>query len=147
MISPPACHFRVSKPSPRPLSSRLHTPPSQRKRELRTKHPSIASKHPKRHELKNPADIKTAIFNLLNYFKSGGSFTTWGVYSEAPLPDLSLEGYGAIPLPLTQRDVEAICRERTGGRMVWIVRGYGLQCWLLRDDMDRNSSPGGEMPR
>lgn len=67
------------------------------------------------HENKNTPDIKTAICNLLNHFESGGSFATSGVCPEAPLPDLSLEGYGPIPLPLAPRDADAICQERTEG--------------------------------
>ena len=64
---------------------------------------------------KNAHDIKTALCNLLDDFKSGGSFATSGVCSEAPLPDLSLQGFGPIPLPLAERDADAICKERTEG--------------------------------
>ena len=70
---------------------------------------------PKMHNTKTAPDIKTALCNLLNRFEGGGSFATGGLYSEAPLPDLFLEGYGSIPLPLAERDVEGICRERREG--------------------------------
>lgn len=68
-------------------------------------------------ETEDSCDIRIALGNLLGDFESGGSFATSGVYSEAPLPDLSLQGYGGIPLPLAQRDAEAICKERTEGEL------------------------------
>ena len=62
---------------------------------------------------KNAQDIKSALCNLLEGVESGGSFATFGVCPEAPLPDLSLHGFGPIPLPLAQRDADAICKEPT----------------------------------
>ena len=59
--------------------------------------------------------IKHTVCELLDGIDSGCSFATFGVYSEAPLPDLSLQGYGAIPLPLTKRDIDAICKEVDNG--------------------------------
>ena len=78
-------------------------------------HPKPPFQTPKMHDTKPAPDIKTALCNLLNRFESGGSFATGGLYSEAPLPDLFLEGYGSIPLPLVERDVEGICQERMEG--------------------------------
>ena len=45
------------------------------------------------HETNNQAsdDIKLAICTHLDHLESDGSFTTSGVCSEAPLPDLSFE--------------------------------------------------------
>ena len=60
-------------------------------------------------------DVKLTIGELLDGIESGCSFATFGVFYEAPLPDLFLQGYGPIPLPLAERDVDAICRERTEG--------------------------------
>ena len=60
-------------------------------------------------------DLKNALCKSLDNVEGGGSFATSGFYSEAPLPGLSLEGYGSIPLPLAERDVEAICKERVEG--------------------------------
>lgn len=59
--------------------------------------------------------IKEALCGLLDKIESGGSTVTAGVYPEAPLPDLFLRGYGPVPLPLTQRDAEGMCKERTEG--------------------------------
>ncbi len=58
--------------------------------------------------------MKTALCDLLDGIESGGSCATSGVFSQAPLPDLSLKGYGPIPLPLAQRDADAICKEQAG---------------------------------
>lgn len=63
----------------------------------------------------NASDTKMVLHNALENIKSGGSFATSGVYSEAPVPDLSLEGFGPIPLPLAERDAEAICKEQIEG--------------------------------
>ena len=60
-------------------------------------------------------EIKHNICDFLDGIESGCSFATFGVYSEAPLPDLFLQGYGPIPLPLTYRDICNICRGRTEG--------------------------------
>ena len=60
-------------------------------------------------------DIKHTICELLDGIKSGCSFATFGAFSEAPLPDLFLKGYGQIPLPLAERDVKNICKERKEG--------------------------------
>ena len=60
-------------------------------------------------------DIKYTICEILDGIDSGCSFATYGSYSEAPLPDLHLRGYGPLPLPLTKRDVDTICKERTEG--------------------------------
>lgn len=60
-------------------------------------------------------DIKYTICEILNGIDSGCSFATFGSYSEAPLPDLVLKGYGPLPLPLAKRDMDAICKEQTGG--------------------------------
>ena len=60
-------------------------------------------------------DIKHTICEVLDGIDSGCSFATSGVYPEAPLPDLSLKGYGPLPLPLAKRDVDTICKERTAG--------------------------------
>lgn len=60
-------------------------------------------------------DIKNNICEFLDGIESGCSFATSGVFSEAPLPDLYLNGYGSIPLPLAHRDVNNICKERTKG--------------------------------
>ena len=43
---------------------------------------------------------------------SGGTFATSGIYAEAPLPGLSLTGFGEIPLPLTERDTCAIIKKQ-----------------------------------
>ncbi len=59
--------------------------------------------------------IKDALCNLLDGIEGGGSFATSGAFAGAPLPDLSLKGYGPIPLPLAQRDTDAICKEHAGG--------------------------------
>ena len=56
---------------------------------------------------------KKALSDLL--IESAGSFPTSGVYSEAPLPDLVLEGFGPIPLPLAERDADALCKKPTKG--------------------------------
>ena len=57
-------------------------------------------------------DIKHNICEFLDGIESGCSFATFGVYSEAPLPDLFLQGYGSIPLPLAERDIGNICEGR-----------------------------------
>ena len=72
-------------------------------------------------------DIRHNICEFLDGIESGCSFATVGVYSEAPLPDLFLQGYGPIPLPLTERDKCNICKERaedddgTGRAKLWIA--------------------------
>lgn len=58
-------------------------------------------------------DIKNHLYYLLGNLESGDAFATSGVHSKAPLPDLSLHGFGRIPLPLAERDADAICREPT----------------------------------
>lgn len=60
-------------------------------------------------------DIKHNICEFLDGIKSGCSFATSGVFFEAPLPDLCLDGYGPIPLPLAHRDFNNICKERREG--------------------------------
>ena len=84
---------------------------------MRTKHtrPDMPSQHPRTHKPKDVGDIKEALQELLENIESAGSFATSGFYSEAPLPGLSLEGYGPIPVPLAERDVEAICKENIEG--------------------------------
>lgn len=91
-------------------SKKMRTKQTHRKSEI-----ALPFQNPKMHERKKAHDVKHAICRLLDNFESGGTFATSGVYSEAPLPDLSLQGYGGIPLPLAQRDAEAICKERTEG--------------------------------
>ena len=58
-------------------------------------------------------DIKHNICEFLDGIESGCSFATFGVFPEAPLPDLFLQGYGPIPLPLAERDIGNICKGRT----------------------------------
>ena len=60
-------------------------------------------------------EIKSTLCELLDGIESGCSFATFGIFPEAPLPGLSLQGYGPIPLPLAERDVDAICKEQTEG--------------------------------
>ena len=67
-------------------------------------------KNPNVEEARN---LKTALSNCLDRLDSGGAFATTGVHTEAPLPDLSLPGFGPIPLPLAERDASAISEERT----------------------------------
>ena len=82
---------------------------------MRTKHAraDVPFKDLTTRNTKDAHDTKTAPSNLLDSIESGGSFATSGVFSLAPLPDLSLHGFGPIPLPLAQRDGDAICKERT----------------------------------
>ncbi|KAL9067195.1 MAG: hypothetical protein Q9161_007091 [Pseudevernia consocians] len=60
----------------------------------------------------NAGDTKNALYNLLYELESGGTFATSGVYAEAPLPGLSLTGFGEIPLPLAERDACAILKKQ-----------------------------------
>lgn len=60
----------------------------------------------------DPSEIRNALDDLLYNFESGGTFATAGTYPEAPLPGLSLRGFGPIPLPLTERDAYAIIKQR-----------------------------------
>lgn len=60
-------------------------------------------------------DVKGKICEFLDGIESGCSFATSGVFAQAPLPDLHLDGYGPIPLPLAHRDVNNICREGREG--------------------------------
>ena len=60
-------------------------------------------------------DIKHTICEILDGIESGCSFATFGAFPEAPLPDLFLQGYGPIPLPLAERDIDNICKERKEG--------------------------------
>lgn len=57
-------------------------------------------------------DTKNALYNLLDKSESGGTFATSGVYAEAPLPGLSVNGFGEIPLPLIKRDACAIIEKQ-----------------------------------
>lgn len=59
--------------------------------------------------------IKSDIGEFLDGIESGCSFATFGVLSEAPLPDLNLRAYGPIPLPLALRDVYGICDNKKKG--------------------------------
>ncbi len=78
-----------------------------------TREPSVQSTTTNSAGTEAEPEIKTALCNLLDGIESGSSFATSGVYSEAPLPDLHLRGFGTIPLPLTERDADAICNPRT----------------------------------
>ena len=89
----------------------MRTKQTARKAEM----PEVAPKNVITRETLIVDDIKHTICEFLDGIDSGCSFATFGVFPEAPLPDLSLQGYGPIPLPLAQRDVDAICKERTEG--------------------------------
>lgn len=60
----------------------------------------------------DPDSTKNALYNLLDEMESGGTFATSGVYAKAPLPGLSLTGYGEIPLPLVERDACVIIKKQ-----------------------------------
>ena len=60
-------------------------------------------------------DIKHNICEYLDGIKTGWSFATFGVFLEAPLPDLYLNGYGSVPLPVAKRDIYTICKTETEG--------------------------------
>lgn len=80
---------------------------------MRTKYPrpDTPFDHPRSRNTQNAQDTKNALYDLLENIESGGAFATYGVFFEAPLPDLVLKGYG--PIPLAQRDADALCKERT----------------------------------
>lgn len=102
----------------------MRTKQDARKRQARA---DVPFKDLKARNTQNARDIKKALHNLLENIESGGSFATSGVYSEAPLPDLVFEGFGSIPLPLVERDADALCKERTedgkgrGLMKVWFI--------------------------
>ena len=59
----------------------------------------------------------------------GGSFVSYGACRQAPLPDLCLQGFGPIPLPLAKRDADSITKHQIGvdkGRrslVTWEING------------------------
>lgn len=61
-------------------------------------------------------NTKNVLCKLLDDIESGGggSFVSYGAFNEAPLPDLYLQGFGPIPLPLAKRDADALTKSRTG---------------------------------
>lgn len=73
----------------------------------------LSSEDPDTRHTDDASDIEIPLCKFLNGIESGGSFATTGVYSQAPLPDLFLQGYGPIPLPLAQRGFDEICEEQT----------------------------------
>ena len=73
-------------------------------------------------------NIKEDLCELLNDIESGGggSFVSYGAFNQAPLPDLCLEGFGPIPLPLARRDADSLTRPRTAvdkGRKSFVTWG------------------------
>lgn len=81
----------------------------------RTKHTKkdVPLEGPEPRITKDTQDTKSAICNLADDVESEGSFTTSGVYAEAPVPDLFVQGFGPFSLPLAKRDADAICEART----------------------------------
>ena len=82
--------------------------------------------------------INNNICELLDGIGSGGFFVSSGVYNEAPLPDLCLEDFGPIPLPLGEDDAEALTRQCTKddeGRRSLTVRDLG-NLWLRKSMTD-----------
>ena len=82
---------------------------------MRTQRSSLIDplKKAKEHDAETAQSYKDSLDGLLWRMEGGGSFAASGAYSKAPLPDLFLQGFGPVPLPLAQRDAEAICKERT----------------------------------
>ena len=73
-------------------------------------------------------NTKSDLCELLNDIESGcgGSFVSYGACKQAPLPDLDLQGFGPIPLPLAKRDADSLTKSRTGvdrGRRSFVTWG------------------------
>ena len=66
------------------------------------------------------SNTRNDLCELLDNIESGagGSFVSYGVFNHAPLPDLDLQGFGPIPLPLARRDAHSLTKHRT-----WAERG------------------------
>ena len=100
-------------------------------------------------------DIKHTICELLDGIKSGCSFATYGAFSEAPLPDLFLRGYGPIPLPMALRDTGNIIKEieesrdGTGSMQLWTAESIAKDdraglCPQMVKCVDRGSVLDGQ---
>ena len=78
--------------------------------------PAVSLEKSKPCNFMDARNTKNVLCQLLDDIESGGggSFVSHGAFNEAPLPDLCLQGFGPIPLPLAKRDADALTQHRIG---------------------------------